>query len=164
MNDWKEKTKLENSDKFRIAFHIIMAIFSIGVAIAEKDFTWILVALLWINVAVMEYCDTKLMKGRDAIIDIQQEHIELQDSMINDLLEEINKKTKIVKLADIKIPEHFTKPRKDKMKRRIEFFNKNKCFATPIIIEKDTMMLIDGYTSYLIAKKYNLENVEVEEK
>lgn len=124
MNDWKEKTKLENSDKLKIAFHIIMAIFSIGVAIAEKDFTWMLVALLWINVAVMEYCDTKLMKGRDAIIDIQQEHIELQDSMINDLLEEINKKTKIVKLADIKIPEHFTKPRKDKMKRRIDFLIK----------------------------------------
>lgn len=73
---WKEKTKLENKDKFMIVWHIVMAIFSIVVAIIEKDFTWMLVALLWINVTVMEYCNAKMLKGKDLIIELQEEHIE----------------------------------------------------------------------------------------
>ena len=44
-----------------------MVIFSITVAILNKDFTWILVALLWADVAIMEYCDGKLLKGSEAL-------------------------------------------------------------------------------------------------
>lgn len=157
---WKEKTKLENRTKVMITFHIFMIIFSAITAIIDKDFTWILVALLWGNVALMEYCDAKLLKGKNALIDIQEDHIKVQDEMINNLLEELTPKTKIIKLADIKIQKHFTKPNKKKLNRRFEYYNKNKCFKTPIIINGDNT-LIDGYTSYLIAKKYNLETVEV---
>lgn len=157
---WEEMTKLETKTKIMITFHIIMAIFSIITTIVNKESTWILVALLWITVAIMEYCDAKLLKGKDALIDIQEDHIKVQDKMINDLLEELTPKTKIIKLADIKIQKHFTKPNKKKLNRRFEYYNKNKCFKTPIIINEDNT-LIDGYTSYLIAKKYNLETVEV---
>lgn len=164
MRSWEEMTKLETRTKIMIIFHVIMVIFSIVTAIVNKNFTWIVCALLWADVAIIEYCDAKLMKGKDALIEIQEEHIKVQDNMINDLLERINKKSRIIKLVDIKIPEHFTKPNKNKLKRRTEYFVKNKCFATPIIINRKTLMLVDGYTSYLIAKKYNLENVEVEEE
>lgn len=160
---WKEKTKLENRTKAMITFHIFMTIFSVITALISKDFIWILVALLWANVAIMEYCDAKLLKGRDAIIEIQEDHIKLlklQNEMITDILEELKEKTKIIKLTDIKIQKHFTKPNKKKLNRRLEYYNKNKCFKTPIIINEDNT-LIDGYTSYLIAKKYNLETVEV---
>ena len=41
-----------------------------NMAILDKDFTWILVALLWGNVAIMEYFDGKLLKGSEALNDI----------------------------------------------------------------------------------------------
>ena len=83
---WKEMTKLDKRNKRMIAFYILMVIFEIIMAIVEKEFVWIIVALLWGNIAVMEYCNAKLIKGKDAIADLQEEHIEIQDNMINDLL------------------------------------------------------------------------------
>lgn len=160
---WKEKTKLENKDKFKIVLHIIMTVLSIVVAIVEKDFTWILVALLWTTVIVIEYCNTKMLKGKEAIINIQDEHIKTQDNMINNLLKYINRKTKIIKVSDIKIPKDFRKPNPGKMKNRIGYYNTYKQFAVPIIVDKDNN-LIDGYTSYLIAKKYNFNNIQVQVK
>ena len=40
---------------------------------------------------------------------------------------------------------------------------KNKCFEVPIIIDPSNMLL-DGYTSYLIAKQYNLKTVQAKVK
>lgn len=51
MKTWEEMTKLETKTKVMIIFHIIMAIFSITTAIIDKDFTWMLAALLWADVA-----------------------------------------------------------------------------------------------------------------
>lgn len=163
MKSWEEMTKLESKTKLMITFHIIMVIFSITVAILDKDFTWILVALLWGNVAIMEYFDGKLLKGSEALNDIQDEHIKAQDNMINDLLKYINRKTKIIKVSDIKIPKDFRKPNPGKMKNRIGYYNTYKQFAVPIIVDKDNN-LIDGYTSYLISKKYNFNNIQVQVK
>lgn len=163
MKSWEEMTKLESKTKLMITFHIIMVIFSITIAILDKDFTWILVALLWGNIAVMEYCNAKLIKGKDAIADLQEEHIEIQDNMINDLLKHINKKKKIIKISDIKIPRKFKTPNKDKLNRRYTCFDTNQNFEVPIIVDNQNN-LIDGYTSYLIAKHYNFSYVEVEEK
>lgn len=163
MKNWKEITKLDSNTKFVIATDIIVGIFNIYVAIRTKQINYLTIAILFFILAFYVYIDSKLMKGKDALIKIQEEHIKVQNNMIDDLFKKLNDRSRIVKLVDIKIPEHYTKPRKDKLKRRTEFFNKNKCFATPIVIDKETMTLLDGYTSYLIAKKYNFEVVQVEE-
>lgn len=163
MKNWEEMTKLETKTIISITLHICIAVLSIVTAFVTKNSTWFICGMLWILIAVQEYCDNKIMKGKDALVEIQEEHIKVQNNMIDDLFEKLNNRNKMVKLIDIKIPEHFTKPRKDKLKRRTEFFNKNKCFETPIVIDKETMILLDGYTSYLIAKKYNIEVVQVEE-
>lgn len=163
MKTWEEMTKLETKTKVMITFHIIMAIFSTITAIVNKESTWILVALLWINVAIMEYCDNKLLKGKDALNELQEEHIKIQDNMINDLLKKLATPNVVIDINLIKIPKKFTKPRKEKLNNRIEFYNKNKYFEVPIIIDPSNT-LVDGYTSYLIAKKYNLKTVQAKIK
>ena len=160
---WKEMTKLDKRNKRMIAFYILMVIFEIIMAIVEKEFVWIIVALLWGNIAVIEYYNAKLIKGKDVIVDLQEEHIKIQDNMINDLLKHINKKKKIIKISDIKIPRKFKAPNKDKLKRRYTYFDTNQNFEVPIVVDNQNN-LIDGYTSYLIAKHYNFSYVEVEEK
>lgn len=163
MKTWKEMTKLETKTKIMITFHIIMAIFSIITTIVNKESTWILVALLWINVAIMEYCDSKLLKGKDALIELQEEHTKIQDEMIMNLLKDLSMPNVVIDINLIKIPKHFTKPRKSKLNKRIDFYNKNKYFEAPIIIDPSNT-LIDGYTSYLVAKKYNLKTVQAKVK
>lgn len=163
MKTWEEMTKLETKTKIMITFHIIMAIFSITVAIIDKDFTWILVALLWTDVAIMEYCDGKLLKGKEALIELHEEHTEIQDEMIMNLLKDLATPNVVIETDLIKVPKHFTKPGKSKLNKRIEFYNKNKYFEAPIIIDPNNT-LVDGYTSYLIAKKYNLKTVQAKVK
>lgn len=163
MKTWKEMTKLETKTKVRILFHSIMAIFSIITTIVNKESTWILVALLWITVAIMEYCDSKLLKGKDALIELQEEHTKIQDELIMNLLKDLSMPNIVIETDLIKIPKHFTKPRKSKLNKRIEFYNKNKYFEAPIIIDPSNT-LVDGYTSYLIAKKYNLKTVQAKVK
>ncbi len=163
MKTWKEMTKLETKTKVMMTFHIIMAIFSIITTIVNKESTWIVVALLWITVAIMEYCDSKLLKGKDALIELQEEHTKIQDKMIMNLLKDLSMPNVVIDINLIKIPKHFTKPRKNKLNKRIEFYNKNKYFEAPIIIDPSNT-LVDGYTSYLIAKKYNLKTVQAKVK
>lgn len=157
MKSWKEMTKLETKTKLMITFYIIMAIFSIITTIANKEATWIVVALLWLNVAIMKYCDSKLLKGKDALIELQEERTKIQDDIITTLLNE----TAIeIDIKDIKIPKYFTKPNPKKLQRRFDYYKQNKRFEAPIIIDNN-YTLIDGYTSYLIAKNYNKTSVIV---
>lgn len=160
---WKERTKLGTKTKASIIFHIIMTIFSITVAIINKELTWILVALLWANVAIMEYCDGKLLKGKDALIELHEEHTKVQEEMIMSLLKDLATPNVVIDINLIKIPKKFTKPRKEKLDNRIKFYNKYKYFEVPIIIDPNNT-LVDGYTSYLIAKKYNLKTVQAKIK
>lgn len=159
---WKEKTKLDRNDKYRIIFHIVLVILSITVAIIEKDFTWILVALLWVNIILQEYIDVKMSKGNQVVIELQEENINKQFEVINNLIDEIckMKNTKIVDIKDIKIPKKFSKPNPTKMKNRIGYYNTYKRFEVPIIIDENNN-LIDGYTTYLIAKQNNFTKIEV---
>lgn len=162
MKTWKEMTKLDKRNKMMIAFYILMIIFEIVMAIVEKEFTWIIVGLLWGNIAIIEYCNAKLIKGKDVIVNLQEEHIEIQNNMINDLLEKINQETKILKISDIKIPKEFKKPRIEKMNERIDYFKKYQNFETQVVVDKNNK-LKDGYTSYLIAQSlgYNCISVMV---
>lgn len=66
-----------------------------------------------------------------------------------------------VKVSDIIIPEEFkaTKPRFKKMIQKREFYKKNDRFESKIVLNKD-FLLIDGYTSYIIAKENDMKHVE----
>ena len=67
-----------------------------------------------------------------------------------------------VKVSDIIIPEEFKamKPRFKKMIQKREFYRKNDRFESKIVLNKD-FLLIDGYTSYIIAKENGMKYVEV---
>ena len=84
----------------------------------------------------------------------------------------MNIKDKIMRLfgyeniENIKIPFEYTKtpPGKAKMKNKREFYELTRKFMELIIITKDWFddwYLIDGYTSYLIAKENNIKYVKV---
>ncbi len=71
---------------------------------------------------------------------------------------------KIMKLSKIKIPKEFElhPPKFKKMLEKIAFYLEHRKFEQPIIIDKNNI-LVDGYTTYLLAtecgKKYMLVGV-----
>lgn len=67
-----------------------------------------------------------------------------------------------IKLSKIKIPHKFKRkyPKPEKMLRKYEFFLKHKKLESRIVINKQNI-LIDGYTSYLIAKAFGFKKVTV---
>lgn len=160
MKSFKEMTKLENREKLMLIFYISMIIFCVVVAIIAKEFIWILVALLWTDIAIVEYFDAKLFKGKDALIELLERYIKTQDKIITNLLKDLSTQNFIIDIDLIKIPENFVKPSKEKINARLEYYNKNKHVKVPIIINSKNV-LVDGYTSYLVAKKHNLKTVQV---
>lgn len=73
------------------------------------------------------------------------------------------KKRKIVRLSKIKIPDYYVKPNIVKMNDRYKYYLINKKYLVPIIVDKNNM-LVDGYTSYLIAKELKKRFVIAEEE
>lgn len=67
-----------------------------------------------------------------------------------------------VNMKDIKIQEDFEKhkPRISKMKQKENWYINIGSFQSPIVLNRD-FVLVNGYTSYLIAEKYNLGKVPV---
>ena len=67
-----------------------------------------------------------------------------------------------VYLKDIKISPQFeeTPPRFKKMGRKWSYYKNTGEFESPIILNRD-FELIDGYTSYIIAKKSEIDKVPV---
>lgn len=67
------------------------------------------------------------------------------------------------KISNIKINEEFkrTKPKKWKMQSKENYFLKYGIFESKIVLDKNNV-LIDGYTSYLLAKKFKVNVVKVE--
>lgn len=65
-------------------------------------------------------------------------------------------------IEDIKIKYYFkkTSPRKEKMKRKIDYYNRTGRYESKIILNK-TNRLIDGYTTYLLAKKHGRKIIKV---
>lgn len=66
-----------------------------------------------------------------------------------------------VKLSDIVIPVEFKEspPKFKKMIHKREYFRRNDRFESKIILSRD-FLLIDGYTSYLLAKENGMKHVE----
>lgn len=67
-----------------------------------------------------------------------------------------------VKLSEITVPSSFQKtpPKAEKMKKKWFYYRDNGEFESPIIIDND-FVLVDGYTSYLIAKEEHINFVPV---
>ena len=67
-----------------------------------------------------------------------------------------------IAFKDIIISKEFKKhyPRKSKMQERWEYYEKYKEGKVPIIVDKNNV-LIDGYTTYLIAKKLGVNKILV---
>lgn len=67
-----------------------------------------------------------------------------------------------INLSEIKILPSFEKtpPKPRKMKEKYDYYNKTGKFHSPIILDKQ-FYLVDGYTSYIIAKNYKINKVPV---
>ena len=68
----------------------------------------------------------------------------------------------LVDLNDIEIQIDFLKlhPKRKKMIKKWEYYNKTGEFESPILLDRD-FVLRNGYTSYLIAKTENMRKVPV---
>lgn len=152
-----ETTKLKRSETIKILIDIVIAILSISVGILNKNIAWSMYGSMWILVSLIEYCYYKTNKENEALIDLQSKNIKLQEAIINILLKETAVEIEINK---IKIPKDFTKPKPKKMQQKYNYYRKNHKYESPIIIDMD-FNLIDGYTSYLIAKECHRETVIV---
>lgn len=67
-----------------------------------------------------------------------------------------------INLSEIIITKEFAehKPRKIKMSKKYNWYLKHGKFQSPIMLNHD-FVLIDGYTSYLIAKEFDIGKVPV---
>lgn len=74
----------------------------------------------------------------------------------------IEQKQHYMKLSKIKIRDSFKKaePKNWKMKERWEYYRETGNLYSPIVVDQDGY-LVDGYTSYLIAKAEGIKEVEV---
>lgn len=66
----------------------------------------------------------------------------------------------IVKISSIKIPKDFQKPRAEKLNERNEYYKKHRYFRRTIILD-DKNTLLDGYTTYILAKRKGFKSITV---
>ena len=66
----------------------------------------------------------------------------------------------IVRLENIKIKKDFSEPKERKMKERRNYFNKYGYFKSPIILDRNNTLL-DGYTTYLLAKEIGYKSITI---
>lgn len=73
-------------------------------------------------------------------------------------------KEKIIRIEDIKISKSFKKhpPRRAKMEEKWEYYRKTGRLMEEIILDNDGV-LINGYTSYLIAEADGIKKVKVKQ-
>lgn len=78
------------------------------------------------------------------------------------MLDEIMKIFGKEKLSNIKIQDEFRKnpPKYEKMLKKLAYYNTYQNFEQSIVLDKDNY-LIDGYTTYLIAKDLGMRYVKV---
>lgn len=66
----------------------------------------------------------------------------------------------IVKIANIKIPNYFEKPSCWKLKQRRKYYYTYKYFRDTIILD-EYGYLVDGYTTYLLAKEMGFDYITI---
>lgn len=72
----------------------------------------------------------------------------------------IEERKRNMKLNRIKIKNYYTEPGQKKMEKRWEYYRENGVLHSKILIDKNNF-LVDGYTSYVIAKAEGMKEVEV---
>ena len=70
MKTWEEATKLNRTDILMLVFYIMNGILDITVSIISENKTWIICGLLWITIALIRYCDLKIIKENEATINM----------------------------------------------------------------------------------------------
>lgn len=70
------------------------------------------------------------------------------------------KEGEIVKLENIKIQRHFKQPRYSKIKHGKEYYERHKYFRSTIVLDSNNY-LIDGYTTYLLAKQMQFDYITI---
>lgn len=83
---WKEKTKLNKIEIKEIIVQVLLAIIYAVIAIIEKNGIWFLTAGLEIVITIQIYCNAKLLKAKDAIIELKNKEIEHKNDLIKTLL------------------------------------------------------------------------------
>ncbi len=70
--------------------------------------------------------------------------------------------TKNIRLGKIKIPPELrlTPPGAQKLKRKYVYFVTKHQFQSPVIVDR-TFTLVDGYTTYLLARMFGHKKIEV---
>lgn len=65
-------------------------------------------------------------------------------------------------IKNIKIKYWFkrTPPKKEKMQRKLDYYNRTGSYESKVILNKNNE-LIDGYTTYLLAKKHGRKIIKV---
>jgi len=157
IKSWEESTKLTKKQAFRVLINIPTAIICIATSVINENIAWGICGLQWLLIGIIECTSFKISNADDYLTDMQQEHIRLQEGIINALLKETAME---IETDKIKIPENFTEPKPKKMKQKYIYYRKNHKFESQIIIDPN-YNLLDGYTSYLIAKECNRPSVIV---
>lgn len=88
---WKEKTKLNKIEIKEIIVQVLLTIIYTVIAIIDKDYTYFLVAAFNIVITLQIYFNSKLLKAKDAIIELQDEEI-IKQKFINEKLEKVNER------------------------------------------------------------------------
>ena len=86
---------MKDTSKLMIILSICMIFFESIIAIASKDTTYFVIALMWGLVAIIQYTSTKIIEMKDKEIEINKEIIKCQNRImisqndaINNFLEE----------------------------------------------------------------------------
>jgi len=161
-NEWKKAMKLSKSEKLQLILYGLLIIINIINVVKTKNPLFILIIILWITLGISNYCYWQMSKANKLLVDTQKKHIDSQDRFIKVLTKEIlrMKNAKIVELKDIKIPFNFKHPSKEKLNGRFKYYNTYNQFKVPVILNKNNE-LVDGYTTYLIAKENNFSHINV---
>lgn len=99
----------------------------------------------------------KLLKKK-----IEEKTVKYAQENIDEMAKIINRprEGEIVKLENIKIPYYFVAPNKKKMLERKEYYKKYRYFKSTIILNKNNL-LVDGYTTYLLALNMRYEYITI---
>lgn len=72
----------------------------------------------------------------------------------------IPKEGEVVKINNIKIQENFKRPKSQKLKQRRKYYERYNYFRSTIVLSQDNYLL-DGYTTYLLAKQMKFEYITI---
>ena len=83
--EWKEAIKLTTRDKLNVAFSITLFVLNIVNAIVHKNLLYIIIAVLWLTIGIIEYGNAQIYRR-------QQYLIKEQDTLIKNILKSLKER------------------------------------------------------------------------